>query len=121
MFVHLHIKSSHMKLKFLLILAISFTFSCKKENKGTPGPNEIWLEYKAFNPTQLVVAVGTTVTFTNKDNANHSVTETSRIFDSGKIKSGNTYSYTFNTPGTYYFLCNYHSSNSLEQGAIRVQ
>ena len=104
------------------LLIIAFCCStCKKKEKGSPGPNEIWLEYKAFHPSQLSVTVGTTVTFTNKDNANHAVTETSNLFDSGRIKSGDSWTYTFSTAGTYYFYCHYHSSNSAEQGAIRVQ
>lgn len=110
-----------MKYQLLLLFVVLSITSCKKAPQGKPGPNEIWLEYKAFNPTQLTVAAGTTVTFTNKDNANHTVTSSNHLFDSGKIKSGDTYTYTFSTPGTYYFGCNYHSSNSLEQGAIRVQ
>ena len=110
------------RLLFFVLLTSSFCFTtCKKEEKGTPGPNEIWLEYKAFHPSQRSVAVGTTITFTNKDNANHSVTSTNNLFDSGRIKSDESWTYTFNTAGTFYFSCNYHSSNSSEQGAIRVQ
>lgn len=105
---------------FLLMFSL-FVVSCKKEEKGMPGTNEIWLEYKAYNPPQLVVTAGTTVTFTNKDNANHTVTSTNNTFDSGKVKSGDNFTYTFNTAGTYYFYCNYHSSNSAEQGAILVK
>ena len=111
-----------MKVKLLfLFLTISIVFSsCSKKPEGTPGKNEIWLEYKAFNPTQLTVAVGTTVVFTNKDNADHTVTDYGHSFDSGRIQSGITYSYTFNTAGTYYFYCKYHTSGALEQGAILV-
>ena len=111
-----------MRIKFLLplFLLAFIPVSCSKKDNGTPGPNEVWLEYKAFNPTQLVVTLGSTVTFINKDNANHTVTSTGN-FDSGKIKSGGTFSYTFNTLGVYYFYCNYHITNSSEQGAIKVQ
>jgi plastocyanin len=105
---------------FILLLSIS-ALSCSKKEKGTPGPNEIWLEYKAFNPPQRSITVGTTITFTNKDNANHTATEMNHLWDSGTLKSGKSFSYTFNTPGTYYFFCNYHATNSSEQGAIRVQ
>jgi plastocyanin len=107
---------------FCKILFMAWIVSgCSKAPKGNPGPNEVWLEYKAFNPIQLRVAAGTTVTFINKDNSSHTATATDHLFDSGKIKSGDSYSYTFATPGTYYFFCNYHSSNSSEQGAILVQ
>lgn len=107
---------------FILFVGLTLLWlSCRKEEKGNPGPNEVWLEYKAYNPTQLAVDSGTTVTFTNKDNANHSVTSSSGIFTSGKISKGNSYTYTFNTVGTYYFYCDYHSTNSAEQGAIVVR
>jgi plastocyanin len=105
----------------LILILIQLPMSCRKAPKGDPGPHEIWLEYKAFNPSQRSVPVGTTITFTNKDNANHSVAEKNGLFDSGRIKTDQSYTYTFNTPGTYYFFCHYHSSNSSEQGAILVQ
>jgi plastocyanin len=106
---------------FLLIGSALCIAGCKKEDKGSPGANEIWLEYKAYNPSQLVIAPGTTVTFTNKDNANHTVTSSAGAFDSGVVKSGNTFSYTFNDLGTHYFYCNFHATNSAEQGAILVK
>ncbi|MCW3082809.1 MAG: Cupredoxin-like protein [Bacteroidetes bacterium] len=107
--------------KLIPFFAVFILFSnCSKKPTGEPGPNEIWLEYQAFHPSQRSIAVGTTITFTNKDNADHTATSTGH-FDSGRIRSGNTYTYTFNTAGVYYFFCNYHANNSSEQGAIRVQ
>ena len=111
-----------MKIKIVysaILLFFVFT-GCKKQELGTPGTNEVWLEYKAFTPTQLAIPVGTTITFTNKDNDNHTATS-SGLFDSGTIKSGNSFTYTFTTKGTYNFYCNFHSSNSMEQGYILVQ
>lgn len=116
-----------MKKKLISIFTITFYISiflgfiaCKKKNIGTPGENEIFLLYKTFSPTSLVVKRGTTVTFTNKDNANHTVTSSSGKFDSGKIKSDESFKHTFNDIGTFNFFCNYHSSQQ-EQGAIIVQ
>lgn len=108
-------------INIITIIAICCLFSCKKQDSGTPGPNEIFLEYKTFNPLQLEVTKGTTVTFTNKDNANHSVTSNNKLFDSGKITSDNSFAHTFNDAGVFYFYCNYHSSNTQEQGAILVK
>ena len=98
-----------------------FINACSKKPKGTRGENEIWLEYKLFNPSQLTVKVGTTVTFTNKDNANHTATNLNGLFDSGKITSGNSFTQLFDKAGTYSFYCNYHSGNTSEQGYIIVQ
>lgn len=106
---------------FFFMIATILWNSCKKEETASPGPNEIWLEYKAYNPSQLQIDSGSAVVFINKDNADHSVTSNNGTFNSGKISSGNSYTFTFNTKGTYYFYCNYHSSNSLEQGAIIVK
>lgn len=106
---------------FLVVCAGILMNGCNKKPKGTRGENEIWLEYKLFVPQQLVVKAGTTVTFTNKDNANHTATNINGLFDSGKITSENSWSYTFDKPGTYSFYCNYHSSNTSEQGYIVVQ
>lgn len=109
------------KVVVIILVFAGLTFSCKKQDPGTPGENEIFLEYKTFRPTQLSVTKGTTVTFINKDNANHTVTSTTNLFDSGKIESGSSFTYTFNDAGIFYFYCNYHSSNSQEQGAILVK
>jgi plastocyanin len=105
---------------FLISTSLLFT-TCSKKPVGSPGKNEIWLEYKLFTPSQLVVPVGTTVIFTNKDNANHSATNINGLFDSGKISSGNSYSYTFTKVGSFSFYCKYHSSVNAEQGYISVQ
>lgn len=106
----------------LLIVCAGFMLNgCNKKPKGTRGENEIWLEYKLFVPQQLVVKEGTTVTFTNKDNANHSATSFSNLFNSGKISSEDSWSYTFDKEGTYSFYCNYHSGSTSEQGYIIVE
>ena len=95
--------------------------SCKKKDIGTPDENEIFLLYKTFSPTSLTIKKGTTIKFINKDNANHSVTSGSGVLNSGKIKSEDSYSYTFDNTGSYYFYCNYHSNNQQENGVIVVQ
>ena len=107
---------------FLMLIVLTLT-TCSKRPEGSPAANEIWLEYKLFNPSQITVTAGTTVKFINKDNANHSATNVNGLFDSGKITSGNSFSYTFSTPGSYGFSCKYHSSGSGggEQGYINVQ
>ncbi len=104
-----------------IIFNLTSLTGCKKTEIGTPGENEVFLLYKTFTPTQLTIKKGTTVTFTNKDNANHSVTANNHLFDSGKITSGTSYTYTFNDVGSYFYSCNYHSSIQQEQGVITVQ
>lgn len=107
------------RLVILVVMVLVLSSSCKKEDAGTPGVNEVWLEYQLFRPSQLQVTVGTTVHFINKGNPTHTVT--GALFTSSSIRTGEEYTYTFTTPGTYYFTCANHSTVTSEQVAVRVQ
>jgi plastocyanin len=63
----------------------------------------------AFNPSSITIAAGTTITWTNKDPMDHTVTNNNN-FDSGTIGSGKTWSFTFSNTGTYTYLCSLHST-----------
>ncbi|MCC7370433.1 MAG: cupredoxin family copper-binding protein [Chloroflexi bacterium] len=64
----------------------------------------------AFAPKQLEVPVGTTVTWTNQDAIQHSVTASDGSFDSGLFTQGGTYAHTFDAPGAYTYVCSRHGS-----------
>jgi nitrite reductase (NO-forming) len=63
-----------------------------------------------FSPSVIVVVIGVnnTVVWTNNDNAPHTVTASGKVFDSGNMNPGDTFQYTFTTPGTYQYTCSYH-------------
>ena len=62
----------------------------------------------AYQPTTLTVAAGTTVTWTNLDPVQHTVTDINQTWDSGLFDPQATYSMTFTTPGTYTYFCTPH-------------
>lgn len=62
----------------------------------------------AFNPATITIAKGTTVTWTNKDSAPHTVT--GDAFSSETLNQGQTYSFTFNEAGTFEYQCHIHPS-----------
>ena len=67
----------------------------------------------AFNPPNIVVPPGTTVTWVNADRAPHTVTATdpAGAFDSGTLQPGQSFSVTFTQPGTTYaYYCAIHPS-----------
>jgi plastocyanin len=64
----------------------------------------------AFNPQDVTVPVNTTVTWTNPDSVAHTVTWDDRSVDSGLFDPGQTFQYTFDTPGTYTYFCIPHGS-----------
>ncbi|MDP3999326.1 MAG: cupredoxin family copper-binding protein [bacterium] len=61
-----------------------------------------------FSVPTLVVKKGDTVTWTNKDSAPHTVTGDNGGPASPTLKQNETYSYTFNTAGTFSYRCSFH-------------
>jgi plastocyanin len=64
----------------------------------------------SFIPQDLTVAAGTTVKWTNMDTVAHTVTWDDKSVDSGLFEQGQTFEYTFTTPGTYGYFCIPHGS-----------
>jgi plastocyanin len=67
----------------------------------------------AFDPPNITVAPGATVTWVNNDQAPHTVTATdpAGAFDSGTLQPGQSFSFTFTQPGTTYaYYCAIHPS-----------
>jgi plastocyanin len=71
-------------------------------------------DQKYFDPANISVKIGTTVVWSNKDSVSHTVTSgnpsagQSGVFDSGLIKSGNTFQYKFSSAGTTEYFCTLH-------------
>jgi plastocyanin len=66
---------------------------------------------QTFLPVNAVLIIGqnNTLTFVNEDTVVHTVTATDKSFDSGDIKAGGSWTYTFQTPGNYSYYCIYHN------------
>ncbi len=76
-----------------------------------------------FKPKTLSVAPGTTVTWTNGDAIQHSVTNGTpeapgAAFDSGFFTKGQSFSFTFTEPGEYPYFCARHKSM---RGVVTVE
>ena len=61
-----------------------------------------------FGPKDLNVAVGTKVTWVNDDEIPHTVAESHKVFRSGALDTGDSYSWVFDTPGEYEYFCALH-------------
>jgi plastocyanin len=88
----------------------------------------------AFAPAKLKIPVGTTVHWQNRSHDTHTVTfdpkrakdpkdvelpEGAKPFDSGDVKPGDSYSHTFDVPGTYKYVCVPHEKMGMK-GEIEV-
>ena len=61
-----------------------------------------------YSVNELRITVGTTVTWVNKDDQQHTATAVDGSFDSGFIGQDETFSFTFDTPGEYEYFCTPH-------------
>ncbi len=65
-----------------------------------------------FQPKGIKVKPGTKVTWLNDDPVVHNVRQIEDVFLSPDvIKQGDTFSFTFDKPGTYRYQCTYHHPN----------
>jgi plastocyanin len=87
------------------------------QQKATPPPQtsppapmkaDVSIEDFTFFPPEIIIAKGGTITWSNKDTYQHTVT--SGDFDSGNLNQGQTFSHTFNEAGTYDYWCKNHAS-----------
>ena len=58
-----------------------------------------------YDPSSVTVSVGGTVTWTNNGSTPVTVTSPDGLFDSDSIGPGGSFSYTFDTPGTFRYFC----------------
>ena len=73
----------------------------------------------AYNPAEIEIPVGTTVTWTNSNSVPHTVTAQDRaLLQSGTMAPGATFSQTFDAPGTIDYFCEFHANM---KGSIVVQ
>jgi plastocyanin len=86
----------------------------------TPAPNStttVDIRDHAFNPAQLNVAPGTTVTFVNNDTEPHTATADNGLFDTGVLEPGSSFDVFFDGSGTVPYHCELHPHM---QGSIVV-
>ena len=86
----------------------------------TPAPNStitVDISSHGFDPTQLNVASGTTVTFVNNDTEPHTATADSGLFDTGVLQPGYSMDVYLEGSGTVTYHCELHPEM---QGSIVV-
>src|SRR5476651_1077812 len=69
---------------------------------------EVKIDNFTFNPQQITVKAGDTVTWVNHDDIPHTVTSKTMAFRSKAMDTDDKFSFTFATPGTYAYFCALH-------------
>ena len=63
-----------------------------------------------FNPASLTITKGDTVEWTNSMPMDHTATADGGAFNSGHIKSGKSFSHTFQSSGPFKYHCEIHKN-----------
>jgi plastocyanin len=79
---------------------------------------EVKIDNFNFTPATLTVAVGTQVTWTNRDDIPHTVVSEDKAVKSKALDTDEKFAYTFTKPGTYSYFCSIHPKM---KGTVVVQ
>jgi plastocyanin len=69
---------------------------------------QVTIDNFTFTPGALAIKAGTTVTWTNHDDVPHTVTAQDHAYSSAGLDTGDTFTHTFDAPGTYTYYCTIH-------------
>ena len=95
-------------MRFLLLALILFAAGCGSSESTEPvAATEVQMakSYR-FDPKTIEIEAGDTVTWTNVDNFTHTVQVDGQ--EDHKVERGESVSISFDTPGTYHYVCTLH-------------
>jgi len=78
---------------------------------------KVMIDNFTFEPAQLTVKAGTTVTWTNRDDIPHTVVSAGK-FRSKTMDTDGTFSFTFTSAGDYKYFCSLHPHMT---GTVKVE
>lgn len=80
----------------------------QKESANVASTEFVEIKDFGFSQATLTVTKGSTVTWSQEDDAKHSVVSDEGYFESPLLEKGEKWSYTFNDAGTYNYHCAPH-------------
>jgi plastocyanin len=96
----LNLRTGAIRLAMIAVMASQMTAAHCEEVSVT-------IDNFTFEPAQLTVTVGTTVTWTNRDDIPHTVVSAGK-FRSKALDTDDKYSFTFTKAGDYEYFCSLH-------------
>jgi plastocyanin len=70
--------------------------------------NTVTIKNFDYAPMAMTVSAGSTVTWKNLDGEPHTVVSTDGLFRSAALDENDTFSFKFDKPGTYKYVCSIH-------------
>jgi plastocyanin len=98
-----------MMIAIMLLLAGSPRLTADPQQAAS-ATTEVKIDNFSFGPATLTVPVGTTVTWTNRDDIPHTVVSTDdpKAFKSKVLDTDEQFSYTFTKTGIFPYFCSVH-------------
>lgn len=94
----------------MVVLGIAIGAKNSAEAQQKPQSVDVKIDNFSFGPAAVTVSVGSTVTWTNRDDIPHTVVSTDdpKVFKSKALDTDEKFSFTFAKAGTYAYFCSIH-------------
>jgi plastocyanin len=87
----------------MVLLGVPASISAQDAGPGVSAQDDL------FSPRTIRISAGTSLTWSNDGGEQHTVTsDDGSTFDSGTLDPGDTFGFTFETPGSYPYSCAIH-------------
>ena len=113
------LRSLGMTIAVAMLLHVNFARAedAKVEPAKVEDSTKVMIDNFTFEPAQLTVKVGTTVTWTNRDDIPHTVVCAGK-FRSKTMDTDGTFTFTFTAAGEYKYFCSLHPHMT---GTVKVE
>jgi plastocyanin len=91
-----------------IALLVAGSPSVKASDQPSAASTEVKIDNFVFGPQTITVPVGSTVTWTNKDDIPHTTVSTDGVFKSKVMDTDEKFSFQFTKAGTYSYFCSVH-------------
>jgi plastocyanin len=92
----------------MVVFAVSPNVKADNSDQASGPSAEVKIDNFSFGPQTLTVAVGTTVTWTNRDDIPHTVVSSDGVFKSKVRDTDEKFTYKFDKAGSYPYFCSVH-------------
>ncbi|MGZ4863796.1 MAG: cupredoxin domain-containing protein [Halobacteriota archaeon] len=106
----------HIFVAFALLAAIVMVAGCTSSSNPSPtsvtstsNQNTVSVQNYAFSPASLNIQKGANVTWKNDDSVQHTIVSDTQAFTSPTLNTGETYTFQFNSTGTFPYYCSLHT------------
>ena len=91
-----------------LLAFVLFTISATGLHAAGASDVAVLIKNFDYSPMDLSIASGTTVVWKNLDGEPHTIASVDGMFRSPALDQNDSYSFTFNHPGVFKYICSIH-------------